>query len=204
MVTEAEVAAVAFDTRPRLDHRGVPLETDEQHWEKNKAWIDHIGQDAVAALTARYYYGGVYGSKTVLGRVVSKNHGSFNVCFFVELEVSVHHDEGGDETSQPKAVAKWVVYIPIPRVHAYGRGYQLLKAESTAETAVNTVTDELAQMTVDDSTDRPGRVHGKPRSPSWAPRRESSDQGSKRAGSSTLSSKRSSLTKPKHLRSEQS
>lgn len=40
MVTEAEVAAVAFDTWPRLDHRGVPLETDEQHWKKNKQGLD--------------------------------------------------------------------------------------------------------------------------------------------------------------------
>ncbi|KAL1845332.1 hypothetical protein VTK73DRAFT_660 [Phialemonium thermophilum] len=160
MVLEMEPEADAitgFVIRPRLDHRGFPLATDDQRRQANRDWIDRLDPDAICALAAQHYGdGGSRGAPCC--RVVDKRNGSFNACFFVELD-------GVGEARPSSTAAKWVVRIPIatateddpwprlqsevatmrflqqhtripiPRIHAFGRGARLRKpgASPTAD-----------------------------------------------------------------------
>ncbi|OAA63399.1 phosphotransferase enzyme family protein [Niveomyces insectorum RCEF 264] len=113
MAAESGSTTAGNAIRPRLDHRGFPLATDDQRRQANREWISRIDPDAVCALAARYYEGGNTGRHTRC-RVFGKHNGSFNVCFFVVF------DDGSDnepslvsQPSEPPPGVKWVVRIPL-------------------------------------------------------------------------------------------
>lgn len=130
MATETEMTAVGIDIRPVLDHRGFPLETAQQKQAKIKTWVDRIDVEAVAELAAQHYSGFVDAGKHVRGRVVGQDHGKFNACFFVELDIV---DDGPEDSEDgiktPQKAAKWVVRIPIPVATMNENPWPKLKSE---------------------------------------------------------------------------
>ncbi|CAK7234513.1 hypothetical protein SBRCBS47491_008974 [Sporothrix bragantina] len=109
MATEVKTTDVALGITPRLDHRGFPFITDDQRRAQRKAWIELIDHDAVIDLALRHY-GGKAG-----GRIVGHANGSFNVCFFIELDDDdASANDGMDRSDHgEKSGVKWVVRIPI-------------------------------------------------------------------------------------------
>lgn len=73
------------------DDQAFPIVTEDQLSQAKRNFIDSLDSDAVCALASRYNNGQTC-------RVVKKDNGSFNVCFFVEFE-----QDG----------SQWIVRIPI-------------------------------------------------------------------------------------------
>lgn len=73
------------------DDQAFPIVTEDQLSQAKRTFIDSLDSDAVCALASRYNNGQTC-------RVVKKDNGSFNVCFFVEFE-----QDG----------SQWIVRIPI-------------------------------------------------------------------------------------------
>ncbi|KJZ76623.1 hypothetical protein HIM_03959 [Hirsutella minnesotensis 3608] len=130
-INAPKIGAATFDTDK------FPSITEYEQGLAKKDFIDHLDLDAVCALASQFNNG----SKC---RVVSKNNGSFNVCFFVEF------DQGGPKWAvrvpiEPAAQDSWGKllsevttlqyiernsHIPVPHVHAYGRDAKLCKNSS--------------------------------------------------------------------------
>ncbi|KAK7431680.1 hypothetical protein QQZ08_001899 [Neonectria magnoliae] len=113
--------------------------TEEQIEERIEKFIDSISDDAVCRLASQYN-----------GRrpcsVVRRDRGSFNVCYFVRfsddvtwvvripLDPVIHNvwDKVQSEVTTMRYI-ECNTTIPIPHVHAYGRGVELIKGGSTTQ-----------------------------------------------------------------------
>ncbi|KAI8681736.1 APH domain-containing protein [Fusarium keratoplasticum] len=114
--------------------------TEEQLEERIKKFIVSLDEDAICRLASQHN-----GQKPC--RVVGRDRGSFNVCFFIHfdqdggrwvvripLEPVVQH--AWDKVQSEVATMRYLqcsTSIPIPRVHAYGQDAGLVKGYSTEQ-----------------------------------------------------------------------
>ncbi|KAH8821747.1 phosphotransferase enzyme family protein [Xylogone sp. PMI_703] len=99
-----EPVAGALEPNPQE----IPSVTEDQRKQARKAFIESIDSDAVCALASKFRNGRSC-------RVVSRESGSFNACFFVAFD-----------QDEPEYLKRNTT-IPLPRVHAYGRDAELTK-----------------------------------------------------------------------------
>ncbi|KAF5019173.1 hypothetical protein F66182_8823 [Fusarium sp. NRRL 66182] len=114
--------------------------TQEQLDNKRQAFIDSIDQDAVRTLASRY-------NNEEPCRIFNSNNGSFNACFFVEFLHSrtrwvvripidpIIYDVWTKLQSEVMTM-RYITdktTIPLPRIHAYGRGERLIRDSPTTQ-----------------------------------------------------------------------
>ncbi|RSL70471.1 hypothetical protein CEP51_012188 [Fusarium floridanum] len=95
--------------------------TEEQLEERIKKFIDSLDEDAICRLASQHN-----GQKPC--RIVGRDRGSFNVCFFI------HFDQDGMRWVSEVTTMRYLqcnTTIPIPRIHAYGQDAGLAKGHST-------------------------------------------------------------------------
>ncbi|EXM12654.1 hypothetical protein FoTM2_013681 [Fusarium oxysporum f. sp. vasinfectum] len=114
--------------------------TEEQLDEKIEKFIESISDDAICRLASKH-------NDQRLCSVVRRDRGSFNICFFVRfdgddmiwvvripLKPVVHNvwDKVQSEVATMRYLERNTT-IPIPHVHAYGEGAELIKGDSTTQ-----------------------------------------------------------------------
>ncbi|KPM42445.1 hypothetical protein AK830_g4120 [Neonectria ditissima] len=130
-INEPETGTLGSDTQ------GFPVATDDQYNQVKKTFIESLHSDAVCDLASRYNNGKPC-------RVVNKDNGSFNVCFFVEFDqespkwivrvpIEPALDNPWDKLLSEVATIQYLernTRIPVPHVRAYGRDAKLTKTSA--------------------------------------------------------------------------
>ncbi|KFG77888.1 phosphotransferase enzyme family protein [Metarhizium anisopliae] len=119
------------------DDQAFPIVTEDQLSQAKRNFIDSLDSDAVCALASRYNNGQTC-------RVVKKDNGSFNVCFFVEFEqdgsqwivripIEPAFDDPWDKLLSEITTLQFLerkTLIPVPHIRAYGRDAKLTESSS--------------------------------------------------------------------------